>query len=414
MMRLYMTFLSASAGGGLTYLRNVLPRLAGVADVHTTALLPPPLAPEFGGSARVEVVPATGIEGRGLGRFVREQRALPGLLERARADVLVSTGNMALLGSPIPQIVLARNALYTSRQFRRDLVRRRAFGLLADTVAKTWLARRAVRVADATVAPSEAFAAALRRWVPERASTVLAIPHGFDHAAFFDEAASLPAATAARLARDESELRLLFVSHYNYFRNFETLLRALPLLKSRVGGRRVKLVLTCELRPKPAWGPYDATAVRDLVRRLGVRDDLVELDLVPYRGLHHVYRACDVYVTPSYVESFGHPLVEAMASGLPVVASDLAVHREVCGDAAVYFPALSADALARRIADVACSPDLATRLARRGRARSGDFSWDRHVVSLVSLGERLARRGPSRGPATMPDRAVAGRATAEP
>ena len=67
---------------------------------------------------------------------------------------------------------------------------------------------------------------------------------------------------------------------------------------------------------------------------------VVELGAVPYSLLHQVYRECDIYVTPAYAESFAHPLVEAMASGLPIVASDLAVHREICQDAAIYFPAL--------------------------------------------------------------------------
>jgi hypothetical protein len=51
-------------------------------------------------------------------------------------------------------------------------------------------------------------------------------------------------------------------------------------------------------------------------------------------------------VTPAYAESFAHPLIESMSSGLPVVASDLPVHREICGDAAIYFPRFSPDALA--------------------------------------------------------------------
>ena len=57
------------------------------------------------------------------------------------------------------------------------------------------------------------------------------------------------------------------------------------------------------------------------------------------------YRACHIYVTPAYAETFAHPLVEAMACGLPVVASNC-VHREICGDAAPYFPRFSLSMLA--------------------------------------------------------------------
>ena len=60
----------------------------------------------------------------------------------------------------------------------------------------------------------------------------------------------------------------------------------------------------------------------------------------------------DVYVSAAYTETFAHPLVEAMASGIPVVASDIPVHREICADAAKYFPTFSAQALAQVTAQV--------------------------------------------------------------
>jgi glycosyltransferase involved in cell wall biosynthesis len=125
------------------------------------------------------------------------------------------------------------------------------------------------------------------------------------------------------------------------------------------------------------------------VQELGVGSNLVELGAVPYHLLHHVYRACDLYVTPAYVETFAHPVVEAMAAGLPVVASDLAVHREVCGDAALYFPAFSPDLLAETVCRVALSGELRGKMTERGLERSKDFSWKDHVAQIISVAEAL-------------------------
>jgi glycosyltransferase involved in cell wall biosynthesis len=90
-------------------------------------------------------------------------------------------------------------------------------------------------------------------------------------------------------------------------------------------------------------------------------------------------------VTPAYTETFAHPLVEAMASGLPIVASDLAVHREVAANAACYFPRFSPEALAQNVLRLATNMQLKTALAAAGRQRSAHFSWKTHVEQLLDL-----------------------------
>jgi glycosyltransferase involved in cell wall biosynthesis len=127
---------------------------------------------------------------------------------------------------------------------------------------------------------------------------------------------------------------------------------------------------------------------------LGVRDNVVELGTVPYRSLHHLHRACHIYVSPAYTETFAHPLVEAMSSGLPVVASDLPVHREICRDAAMYFPCFSPDALAERVMQIHQSPELAETLSRNGLNRAQDFRWDTHVDRLLALAQELVSANP--------------------
>lgn len=388
-MHLFVNGLAASAGGGLTYLRNVLPELSVRGDVQVTAALNPQLRPEFLDLPRIslaEIDPPAGT----VMRFWREQSSLPAVISKSGADVLVSAGNFALRESPVPQILLSRNSLYTSADFFRDLRQRREYGLWLETRIKGGLARRSIAWADCTAAPSEAFAEDLRQWTGR---SVVAIHHGFDREAFFRDQSPLPGEVRQKLDRDadggKGVLRLLYVSHYNYYRNFETLLRALPLLRQRMGDRELKLFLTCRLRSGENPGSYRAQAASDLVKRLGVEDMVVELGAIPYSLLHQVYRGCDVYVTPAYAESFAHPLVEAMASSLPIVASDLAVHREICQEAATYFPRFSPEELAEQVCRVAAKNDLSKQLSERGVERSRDFSWKKHVDELLGLAASL-------------------------
>ncbi|MFZ0230393.1 MAG: glycosyltransferase family 1 protein, partial [Mycobacterium sp.] len=285
-----------------------------------------------------------------------------------------------------PQILLSRNALYTSGDFSHDLRVRGDYQLWINTKMQGWMARQSIRRADITVAPSRAFAHELSEWTGRE---VVDIPHGFDQGAFFGDQDPLPAETQARLADGAEDLRLLFVSHYNYYRNFETLFRAIPILKEQLRGK-VKLFLTCRLNSEENPGSYSTDAASALARDLAAQNDIVELGAIPYNSLHHVYRACQIYVTPAYAESFGHPLVEAMASGLPIVASDLTVHREICEGAALYFERFSPQALAECVMRVQQSSELAERLSRSGLARAREFSWTRHVDRLLELAQTLA------------------------
>jgi glycosyltransferase involved in cell wall biosynthesis len=382
MMHLFVNSLAASAGGGLTYIRNVLPHMEAEPDLRLTVALSPRLREEFRELTKIDFLEVDTPPAR---RFWYEQSVLPRLIRRCRAEILLSTGNIALRSSPTPQILLSRNSIYTSADFYRDLRSRHEYRAWLDTHVRAIIAKRSTRWADVTVAPSEAFATDLRRWTGSR---IVAIHHGFDQEFFFRDGEPLAKEVQEKLQSAEGDLRLLFVSHYNYYRNFETLLRALPLLRQRVG-RGIKLFLTCNLGPGQNPGTYRLGAAAKLTKDLGVADMLVELGTIPYGQLHRLYRAADIYITPAYTETFAHPLVEAMACGVPIVASDLAVHREICQGSALYFPRFSHKELAECVAQLANSPEAARRMAVLGAKRSRQFSWKAHVDQILGLARTM-------------------------
>jgi glycosyltransferase involved in cell wall biosynthesis len=388
-MRLFIHALGASAGGGLTYLRNLLPHLAERNGVTVTVLAGKAAGETVGSSSNLQFLdPPVGSRGS-LSRSWWEQREIPSLIRRSGADVLLSTGNFAVWNSPVPQILLSRNSLYTSPDFNDDLLRRAEYRLWADTKFKGWLARRSIRRAQLTLSPSESFARELRDWSGQ---DVQVLPHGFDREAFTREAQSLPAPVEAALQSAEGSARLLFVSHYNYYRNFETLLRAVALVKRRLTSRRLRVFLTCEFAPGKNPGSYRTETAAALIQTLHIEQEIVQLGAIPYGQLHHLYRACDAYVTPAYTETFAHPLVEAMASGLPIIASDLPVHREVTAGAALFFEKFSAEELADQIVQLLDTSSLREKLRNQGLLRAQDFSWKQHTERLLELAMSLAGR----------------------
>jgi glycosyltransferase involved in cell wall biosynthesis len=388
MIHLFVNALAASAGGGLTYVRNVIPQITARDDAMATILLDAGLRREFQTPSNIEFLEWEGTSRPAL-RFWLEQRMVRRLALRSGAGALLSAGNFAVWNSPLPQVLLSRNSLYTSRDFDRDLRSRGETRLWLDTRLKAEFAKWSILAADRVVAPSQSFADELQSWT---GAPISAVHHGFDRETFLRDQSPLPEAVRQKLECTGGALRLLFVSHYNYYRNFETLIRALPTIRRQLAPRPVRLFLTCKLAPGANPGAYRPERAAALVRQLDLSEEVVELGSVPYSLLHQVYRSADVYVTPAYAESFAHPLVEAMSSGLPVVASDLPVHREICGDAGVYFERFSPQDLAHRILAVAGSSELAGQLAQAGIVRASAFSWKRHVDQILSLAREVGSR----------------------
>ncbi|HKQ78078.1 MAG TPA: glycosyltransferase family 1 protein [Blastocatellia bacterium] len=399
MSRVLINALASTAGGGITYLRNVLPRLERRDNTNRYFVLAPPGS--LNGQAdfdngRVIIEPIT-TRGGAIGRMLWEQTRLPFFIDSRRIDALVSLGNFALFGARVPQILFNRNDLYFSPEFERDLVSRKQYGSLVSHRLKSLIARASIKRAEINVTPTTAFADRIRASDGLSGVSFEALHFGFDPDIFTACEEPLPEWQSARLKLNENRQRLLFVSHYNYYRNFETLIRALPIIKQRIAessGKKILLALTTDIKRDAVYGEYDATAASDLIDELGIREDIAMLGAIDYAKLRQVYRACDLFVYPSYADSFGHTLLEAMSSGLPVASSDCQVHREICGDAALYFDTFNEKDLAEKCVSMLMDRDLRAKLIERGLERSTMFSWDAHVNGLIELIERCSTLSP--------------------
>ncbi|MCI0524593.1 MAG: glycosyltransferase family 4 protein [Acidobacteria bacterium] len=401
MPRVLINALASTAGGGITYLRNVLPRLEKLDRQNRYIALVPP--EQLGDYARFEservIIATVSSLGGAAGRLLLEQTWLRAFVRWRKIDVLVSLGNFALLGTPIPQILFNRNEIYFSHEFARDLRSRKHHFTLASHRLKSLMARASIKQAQINVTPTTALADRIHAFDGLSEYKFEVLHFGFDPAIFTADNEPLPAKQMAKLRPRENCRRLLYVSHYNYYRNFETLIRALPAIKREIRERedkKVLLVLTTDIKRGAIYGGYDATVAAELIDELGVGEDVAMLGAVDYTKLHQLYRVCDLFVCPSYSESFGHPLVEAMASGTPVVSANQEVHREICGDAAIYFDLFDETDLARKCVVTLLNQDLRAMLKERGLERVKLFSWDEHVLKLVKMIERCSVISPYR------------------
>jgi glycosyltransferase involved in cell wall biosynthesis len=105
--------------------------------------------------------------------------------------------------------------------------------------------------------------------------------------------------------------------------------------------------------------------------------------------LDALYRSADVFVYPSLYEGFGLPVIEAMARGIPTVASSTSSLPEVGGDAALWVNPRSVREIAHAIETILTDLDLAERLSARGRRRAEQFSWDETARMTLQVYERV-------------------------
>ena len=116
---------------------------------------------------------------------------------------------------------------------------------------------------------------------------------------------------------------------------------------------------------------------------------------VAYEQIKEYYRNAALFVFPSYLETFGHPLLEAMGCDVPVVVADIPVFHEIAEDAALYADPFNVESLAAAMEDGLTSDTHRQKLVERGRVRVAQFTWERSASRLLGLFRELLDARPS-------------------
>jgi glycosyltransferase involved in cell wall biosynthesis len=180
---------------------------------------------------------------------------------------------------------------------------------------------------------------------------------------------------------------VLYAGNVKPHKNLERLIEAFDLVRKR-GLDHLKLVLIGDEISKYA-------ALRRAVHQHQLHKYVRFLGYLPEETLAVMYRLAGVFVFPSLYEGFGLPPLEAMASGTPVVTSNVSSLPEVAGDAAVLVDPYIPQAIADGIYQVLTDESLRRSLRQKGLARAAQFSWEQSVRRVREIyGE--ASNGPAR------------------
>jgi glycosyltransferase involved in cell wall biosynthesis len=275
--------------------------------------------------------------------------------------------------TPVRSVVTIHDCIHL--MFPQYLPNRIAYGY-----ARTFLwaaTRRATRI----LTVSEASKRDIQRFFHVAPETIDVIYNGIDER--FSEP---PAEEEIQRVRERYQLTdpfVLYAGNIKPHKNLERLIEAFFRLRQS-GHAEVKLLIIGDEISKYA-------TLRRAVHRLKLHKHVRFFGFVPDQTLAVLYRLASVFVFPSLYEGFGLPPLEAMASGTPVVTSNVSSLPEVAGDAAVlvdpYDPEEIAGAMHRVLTDTA----LRAALVARGLARARQFSWERSVRRIREIYGEVAR-----------------------
>jgi glycosyltransferase involved in cell wall biosynthesis len=175
---------------------------------------------------------------------------------------------------------------------------------------------------------------------------------------------------------------VLFVSSLWRYKNCDGLLRAWAAARAELPGRQLVIV-------GPGRDETYTAELHSLARELGISDEVIFTGGVPLEETVRFYQAADVFVYPSMNETFGLPILEAMASGCPVVTSDVTAMPETAGGAAVLSDPRDPASIARAIVEAAAGRD---RLREAGLNRASEFTWAATAAATLDVYREAAER----------------------
>lgn len=171
---------------------------------------------------------------------------------------------------------------------------------------------------------------------------------------------------------------IFYVGRLEKKKNISQLIEAFALLKQQHPDLPHKLVLVGN-------ASYGFDEVKYNISEYGLDNEVIMPGWIEERSMPDIYNAASAFIFPTNYEGFGIPLLQAMACGTPIAASNIAPVREVVGEAAVLFDPNSAQSMADQIFKLLSDQALQDQLKKQGLARVHNFSWRKCAQETLAV-----------------------------
>jgi len=350
-----------------SYLQDLVTYLPQVIPGATVKLFTPDWSPPFDlpGNNPIEVVKCREVPVSRPGRVWYEQTVLPRLIREQHVDLWLGTCNTLPLRLPCPAALIVQSLQFFTQPKAFPGVR----GWYLRKIVPASIRRAAVVI---TLSSSSRHEVLQRFSVPEK--NVRIIPHCL-HDIFQPAAAAADDREVVTRVVGEDAPYILCLSALYPYKNHARLIQAFADIHTRFPRHKL-LIAGSDTR---SWGRRE---LAEIAAKFGIASRVVFAGRVAQDDLPALYRTAELLAMPSLDETFGLPVMEAMAFGCPVLTSNISSMAEVAGDAAVLVDPLSVDDMAQALATILSSQELRASLSRRGRLQAALFSRENMIAKF--------------------------------
>jgi glycosyltransferase involved in cell wall biosynthesis len=360
--------------GSGQYLRRLMHHLRKLdPKLQLTLVLPPHITQPDDLPQDVSVVPTQGRGGQ-IGKVLFEQRTFPQIVKRVGADIAHVPYWGSPLSSPARLVVSILDVIPLAIP---DYSRTFGGRLYTSLVSAT--ARGAAHILTLSEASKQDIVKYLDIPPEMITPTYLAADEAY-HPRIGSERDA-----AVREKYDLPERFILYLGGFDLRKQVNQLLLAYTYVM-QAESDNTPLVLAGK---EPKWGEYMFPDLRKYAQELGIADNVRWIGFVDEADKPSLYRLASVFAYPSIYEGFGLPVLEAMASGTPVVANEISSIPEIAGDGAFLVEAGNARKMAGALIALLNQEPLRGAQINQGLGQATKFSWRKTAKETLAVYETV-------------------------
>lgn len=300
-----------------------------------------------------------------------EQKMLPDLCRQHKIDLLHATSNTAPVSLKIPLVVTIHDIIYLEKWLLTSGTYYQRFGALYRRWNVPRIAKNAAQIVTVSNYEKEKIQSKLK--IPDKKIRTI---YNACSNHFFSETSAEELETL-KVKMNLPERFILFLGNTDPKKNLPNVLLSLAVLK-----KKNKLDFTLVM---PDFGKENLLKLLRFQGNEHLIENIMLTGYIPNNELPGLYKLSLLFLYPSLRESFGIPILEAMASGAPLICSNTSAIPEIAGEGACYVNPSNPEDIAEKIEEVLKNNSLRNQLVEYGYKRAAMFNWKKTANELLEL-----------------------------